>query len=77
MRFFKNSPNTDDGYQTLVDNLRETTLELENTYNNLENVVDPDLIDYYIYHAKAVQMRYKFLLECAKKTERSAAFPKV
>ena len=29
--------------------------------------VEPDLIDYYIYQAKAVSMRYKFLLNCAKR----------
>ncbi|MBQ2282658.1 MAG: DUF2508 family protein, partial [Agathobacter sp.] len=34
-------------------------------------VVEPDLIDYYIYQAKAVQMRYKFLLNCVKQIEDS------
>ncbi|MBU5233485.1 YaaL family protein, partial [[Eubacterium] rectale] len=31
--------------------------------------VEPDLIDYYIYQAKAVSMRYKFLINCAKQLE--------
>ena len=51
------------------DDLKKASLELKNAYANLENVVEPDLIDYYIYQAKAVQMRYKFLLSCVKKLE--------
>ena len=64
-----------DGYAILLDNLKQTTAELQNTYANLENVVDPDLIDYYIYQAKAVQMRYKFLLGCVKKIEGNYSLP--
>lgn len=71
MGLFKNSASTEDGYAILLDDLKKTTAELENTYTNLENVVDPDLIDYYIYQAKAVQMRYRFLLNCVKKIEAS------
>ncbi len=71
MKFFKSNPQPEDGYTVLLNNLRETTTELQNAYANLENVVDPDLIDYYIYQAKAVQMRYKFLLGCVKKIEGS------
>lgn len=35
---------------------------------NLENMTDPDLIDCYIYELNAVQVRYKFLLRLAKKS---------
>lgn len=71
MKLFKirNSTDDNDGYTILLDDLRRTTIELKNTYANLGNVVEPDLIDYYIYHAKAVQMRYKFLLERVKQLE--------
>lgn len=69
MKLFRNSSVTDDGYQTLKENLIRTNDELKVVYTNLENVVEPDLIDYYIYQAKAVQMRYKFLLDCVKKIE--------
>lgn len=71
MKFFKirNSADTEDNYTILLDDLRRTSMELKNTYANLGNVVDPDLIDYYIYQAKAVQMRYKFLLERVKQLE--------
>ena len=69
MKLFKNSSNNDNGYTLLLQDLEETTRELKNTYANINNVVDPDLIDYYIYQAKAVQMRYKFLLNRVKQFE--------
>ena len=71
MKFFKPDSKPDDGYTRLLDNLKQTTTEMQTVYENLENVVEPDLIDYYIYQAKAVQMRYKFLLGCVKKIEGS------
>lgn len=71
MKLFRSNHDTDDGYTLLMSDLKKTTADLRNVYSNLENVVDPDLIDYYIYQAKAVQMRYKFLLNCVKKIEDS------
>lgn len=73
LKLFKPSKETDDRYTLLKDDLARTTAELNIAYTNLQNVVEPDLIDYYIYQAKAVQMRYKFLLECVKKIEDSYA----
>jgi hypothetical protein len=73
MKFFRQTTEEPDGYAVLVDNLHQTNAELQTAYENLQNVVDPDLIDYYIYQTKAVQMRYKFLLECVKKLEGSYA----
>ena len=66
MKLFKET-HVNDGYKTLQDDIKKTTDELQIVYTNLENVVEPDLIDYYIYQAKAVSMRYKFLLNCAKR----------
>ena len=62
-----------DGYTLLLQDLSKTTEDLRVTYDNLQNVVDPDLIYCYIYQAKAVQMRYKYLLESVKKIEDSYA----
>lgn len=56
-------------YALLKDDLHQTARDLADAYNNLENVVDPDLIDCYIYELNSVQMRYKFLLACIKKLE--------
>jgi hypothetical protein len=71
MKRMKRIPAKDEGYTMLADGLAQTSLDLKNTYTNLSNVVEPDLIDYYIYQAKAMQMRYKFLLESVKKLEDS------
>ena len=40
------------------------------TLNKIEgNVIDPDLIDCYIYELNSVQMRYKFLLTSIRNYE--------
>ncbi len=39
---------------------------MEVAYSNFENVLDPDLIDSYIYEVNAVQKRYKYLLRQLK-----------
>uniref|UniRef100_UPI0040579175 DUF2508 family protein n=1 Tax=Agathobacter sp. TaxID=2021311 RepID=UPI0040579175 len=71
MKLFRKAERDDDAYMNLKEDIEKTTSDLRAAYTNLENVVDPDLIDYYIYQAKAVQMRYKFLITCAKKLEDS------
>ena len=71
MKKSKEKFDTEDGYLCLINDLQKTQLELRTVYTNLQHVVEPDLIDYYIYQAKAVQMRYKFLLNCVKKIEDS------
>ena len=60
MKLFKTTPQPPDGYAILLDNLKQTTAELQNTYANLENVVDPDLIDYYIYRQKPYRCAINF-----------------
>ena len=72
MKLFKSQEAEDNlPYMLLKDDIEKTTIELNNAYTNLQNVVEPDLIDYYIYQTKAVQMRYRYLLSCAKKLEDS------
>ena len=68
-QFQKEEENTP--YLLLKDDIEKTTSELNAAYTNLQHVTDPDLIDYYIYQTKAVQMRYRYLLSCAKKLEDS------
>lgn len=41
--------------------------EIETAYMNFQNVLDPDLIDCYIYEGNAAWKRYRFLLRQAKK----------
>lgn len=52
--------------QSLLEDIIKTKSALDAAYSNFSNVVDPDLIDCYIYEMNSVQKRYKFLLERAK-----------
>lgn len=69
----KNNSLKETPYSLLLKDLDRTKTDLALAYQNLQNVVEPDLIDCYIYEVKAVQMRYKFLLERAKQIEDSYA----
>ena len=72
MKLFKIQPSHEDtAYRFLKDDIEKTASDLNDAYTNLQNVTDPELIDYYIYHTKAVQTRYHYLLNCAKKLEDS------
>lgn len=53
----------------LLSEIKKTKLALESAYSNFENVIDPDLIDCYIYEVNSIQKRYKFLLKQAKEME--------
>ena len=63
MRILQEEYAKDKHYALLKDDLHQTARALQDAYNNLENVVDPDLIDCYTYEIYSVQKRYKFLLE--------------
>ena len=69
--FFHTENPQDKHYTLLMNDLNQTAKDLKDAYDNLENVVDPDLIDCYIYELNSVQMRYKFLLASIKKMEQS------
>ena len=57
----------EEDYLLVIKDIQQAAQDLRSTYINLSHVVEPDLIDYYIYKAKADQMRYTYLLHCAKK----------
>lgn len=46
-----------------------TRLTIESARNHFEQVVDPTLIDCYIYELNAAQLRYQFLLRRFKLLE--------
>ena len=71
IRIFQKNTANDTHYSLIKEDLRQTAKDLADAYTNLENVVDPDLIDCYIYELNSVQMRYKFLLATIKKMEES------
>lgn len=49
----------------LLSDLEKTKKALEIAYAGFDNVIEPDLIDCYIYEVNSVMKRYKFLLEQA------------
>ena len=49
--------------EQLLSDLKQTKTALEDAYSNFEQVVDPDLVDSYVYEVNAVQKRYHFLLK--------------
>lgn len=71
IRIFQKKPANDTHYSLIKEDLQQTARDLADAYANLEHVVEPDLIDCYIYELNSVQMRYKFLLATIKKMEES------
>lgn len=69
----ENSVLCDKRYAVLLEDLEKTKHDLDSAYTNLSNVIEPDLIDCYIYEVQSVQMRYKFLLSRVKQIEDSYA----
>lgn len=49
--------------------IEQTRNTLESARNHFEQVVDPTLIDCYIYEVNAAQLRYQFLLRRFKLLE--------
>lgn len=53
-------------YEELLHEIQKTKVAMDTAYSNFENVLDPELIDSYIYELNAAQERYKFLIRQAK-----------
>lgn len=53
-------------YDNLLCEIEKTKLAMDTAYSNFENVLDPELIDSYIYELNAAQERYRFLIRQAK-----------
>ena len=56
-------------YNQLLEDMAAAKYALDNAYSDFENVVDPDLIDSWIFEMNAMQKRYKFLLQRVKQME--------
>lgn len=59
--------------QRLIKDMEKTRQDMEAAYANLDNVIEPDLIDCYIYQVNAILKRYKYLMEQAEKLNLSPA----
>lgn len=66
----RNHPDRDSNEWSISEAIRQAKEDLDSAYTNLDHVLDPDLIDCYIYQLKSAQMRYHFLLRCAQKNRR-------
>ena len=55
--------------QALRAEIDRTRNKIESATNHFQQVVDPTLIDCYIYELKAAQLRYQFLLRRFKLLE--------
>lgn len=53
----------------LRDEIEQTMWAIDAARNHFEQVVDPTLIDCYIYELNAAQLRYQFLLRRIKSQE--------
>ena len=56
----------------LKNELERMQQDMQMTYDNLSYVVDPDLIDCYIFQLNAIQKKYKFILNQVKEEWLSA-----
>ncbi|MCI9147090.1 MAG: YaaL family protein [Hungatella sp.] len=55
--------------QALRAQIEQTRHSIDSARNHFEQVVDPTLIDCYIYELNAAQLRYQFLLRKFKNLE--------
>ncbi len=55
--------------QALQAQIEQTRHRIDSARNHFEQVVDPTLIDCYIYELNAAQLRYQFLLRRFKSLE--------
>lgn len=53
----------------LLTELQLAISRMDTAQNHLEQVIEPTLIDCYIYELKAAQLRYQFLLRTVKQQE--------
>lgn len=60
---------------SLREEIKKTENEMDVIRNHFEQVVDPTLIDCYIYQLNAVQLRYQFLLRRFKRQEAVQSLP--
>ena len=68
-RFIRSGHTIPPENQELMEEIDRTKNKIESVRNHFEQVVDPTLIDCYIYELKAAQLRYQFLLRRFKLLE--------
>jgi hypothetical protein len=66
---FKKYPGPSEEEKNLRREIERSKTAIEAARNHFEQVVDPTLIDCYIYELNAAQLRYQFLLRRFKSRE--------
>lgn len=61
-----NPVDTQKEIEELIRLLRSTKSQWRNSISNYEYMTDEEMIDYYTYEIKALEMRFKYLLKQAK-----------
>lgn len=69
MNLFKKTPQQNDSYYELLEEIKRVKTQMDNAYYNFQFAMDPDLIDCYIYESNAAWKKYRFLLRQAKATK--------
>lgn len=63
--FFRKQKKESSPRDLLIEDILKTQYALELAYQGLDNALDPDLIDCYIYEVNSALKRYRFLLHQA------------
>lgn len=61
--FFPKAPTNDSAYHQILEDIEQTKFALERAYTGLDSVLEPELIDAYIFELNAVHIRYQFLIK--------------
>ena len=79
LRFFQPEKTNDNHYTLLINDLHQTAQDLQDAYRNLENVIDPDLIDCYIYELNSTNffLQASATMSCAHKKIQRIFIPKI
>jgi hypothetical protein len=66
MQLFQKRPPKDKAYEELLEEIKRVKTQMDNSYENFQYAMDPDLIDCYIFESNAAWKKYRFLLRQAK-----------
>ena len=62
----KNNKGVDEEKELIEKEIYNTQVELAAVLDGFENVIDPDLVDYYSYSYKATEAKYTYLIKRLK-----------
>ena len=66
MHLFQKPLPKDRQNEELLEEIKRVKRQMENANYNVQNAMDPDLIDSYIFESNAAWKKYRFLLKQAK-----------